>query len=272
MTVRWPVLFAGFGAFFLAFNLAFAALYSLEPGSIANLNPPGYLGYFFFSVETLATVGYGDMHPQTVYGHSIAAVQIFIGMVYLALLTGVVFARFSRPRARFLFAAVGIVRPLDGRITLMFRAANARQNAIVEANARLRLVYDWVSSEGYQLRRILDLALVRNEQPVFVLGWSLMHVIDASSPLAGQTTESLEAVRAVFSLTLSGTDQTTGQVLVSRHEYRSHEIRWNHTFVDVLTTGEGGTAIYDYRRFHETEKLGPHDPDEGAADAARPDA
>jgi inward rectifier potassium channel len=200
-------------------------------------------------------VGYGDMHPQTVYGHTIAAIQIFIGMVYLALLTGVVFARFSRPRARFLFANVGVVRPIDGRITLMLRAANARQNAIVEASARLRLVHDWTSSEGYPLRRIVDLPLVRDEQPLFLLGWNLMHVIDATSPLAGHTSESLAAIRATLSLTLSGTDQTTGQVLVSRHEYGSEAIRWNHSFVDVLSTEDDGTTRYDYTRFHESERL-----------------
>ncbi len=255
MTARWPVLFLGFGLCFVAFNLMFAWLYYLSPGAIANINPPGYLGDFFFSVETLATVGYGDMHPQTVYGHTIAALQIFIGMLYLALLTGVVFARFSRPTARFLFASVAVVRPLDGALTLMLRAANARQNVIVEATARLRMVYDWKSAEGYELRRIVDLKLVRDEQPLFVLGWSLMHVIDGTSPLASATPESLQAANATFSLTLSGTDQTTGQVLMSRAEYRSDAIRWNHSFRDVLSRGADGIPLYDYAHFHDTDEV-----------------
>ena len=255
MTVTWPRLFAGFGGIFVAFNLVFAALYYAEPGSIANINPPGYLGYFFFSVETLATVGYGDMHPQSLYGHVVTSFQIFLGMLYLALLTGVVFSRFSRPTARFLFANVGVVRPLDGQPTLMLRAANARQNVIVEASARLRLLYDTVSLEGHRLRRIVDLKLVREEHPMFVLGWSLMHVIDAASPLASMSPESLAASNAVFSLTLSGTDETTGQVLMSRAEYRSDAIRWNHAFRDVLTKRDGGTLLFDYRYFHEVEPL-----------------
>lgn len=259
MTARWSVLFAGFGLCFVAFNLLFALLYFLAPDSVANLNPPGYLGDFFFSVETLATVGYGDMHPQTTYGHTVAAVQIFIGMLYLALLTGVVFARFSRPTARFLFAAVAVVRPLEGKPTLMFRAANARQNLIVEANARLRMIYNWQSSEGYRLRRIADLALVRDEHPLFVLGWNLMHVIDESSPLADATPASLAAMDAVFSLTLSGTDQTTGQMLRSRAEYRSDAIRWNHSFRDVLSTS-GGMSVYDYSHFHDTDEMSLPDP------------
>ena len=259
MTVTWLQLFAGFAGLFIAFNLIFALLYYAVPGSIANLNPPGYAGAFFFSVETLATVGYGDMHPQTLYGHSVAAAQIFIGMLNLAVQTGIVFARFSRPTARFLFARVAVVRPLDGRTVLMLRAANERQNVIVEASARLRMIQDSVSSEGYRLRRIIDLPLVRDQQPLFVLGWNLMHVIDEASPLAGATADSLASVSTVFSLTMSGTDETTGQVLVGRMEYPSDAIRWRHSFVDVLRTDEDGVSIYDYTRFHDAESMPPAD-------------
>lgn len=253
MTVTWPALFGGIGALFVAFNLAFACLYDLVPGAVANLNPPGYLGAFFFSVETLATVGYGDMHPQTLYGHSVAAVEIFVGMVSVALVTGVMFARFSRPTARFLFANVAVIRPLDGKRVLMFRAANARQNIIMEASAQLRLIRDTITLEGYRLRRIEDLKLVRSEHPVFILGWNLMHVIDEHSPLFGQTAESLAQAAGVFNITLSGTDETTGHVLMARHAYRSTAIRWDHSFLDIISTGEDGIDRFDYRKFHEVE-------------------
>src|SRR5450631_3641567 len=128
MTVSWPALFGSFAVFFLLFNLAFATLYSLQPAGIANLHPPGYWGAFFFSVETLATVGYGDMHPQTLYAHLIATLEIFVGMSGIALATGLIFARFSRPHAKIVFSRYAIIRPLDGRMTLMVRSANARQN------------------------------------------------------------------------------------------------------------------------------------------------
>jgi len=193
MTVSWPRLFATFALASLLFNLAFALLYRLQPGCLANLNPQGFWGAFFFSVETLATVGYGDMHPQTLYGHAVASVEIFFGLMSIALVTGVMFARFSRPTARFLFAEVVVVRPMDGRRMLMFRAANARQNIVMEASARLRLIRDSVTQEGYQFRRIEDLPLLRSEHPLFVLGWNLMHVIDESSPLAGESAESLRS-------------------------------------------------------------------------------
>jgi inward rectifier potassium channel len=255
MTVGWPTFFASWAGLFLAFNVAFSALYHLAPGCVANLNPPGYLGAFYFSIETLATVGYGDMHPATAYGHAVAAVEIFFGMANIALVTGVMFARFSRPRARFMFARHGVVRPVDGRRVLMFRAANARQNIIMEASARLRLIRNAVTTEGYRIRRVEDLPLVRQEHPLFVLGWNLMHVIDEASPLARETPESLAAAGAVFNLTLSGTDETTGQVLMTRHAYQAGDIHWNHSFRDILTTGEDGVDHFDYGRFHDIERV-----------------
>jgi len=253
MTVSWPRLFLTFGTFFFSFNLLFAAGYALVPGCVANLNPDGFWGCFFFSLETLATVGYGDMHPQTVYGHIVASLEIFVGMMSMALMTGAMFARFSRPQARFLFARNAVVRPVDGRRTLMFRAANARQNIIMEASAQLRLVRDAVTTEGYRIRRITDLPLVRNQHPIFLLGWNVMHVIDAESPLATETPESLARARATLLLTLSGTDETTGQVLMARHEYPSNTIRWNHTFRDVLHTGDDGVEHFDYDKFHQVD-------------------
>jgi inward rectifier potassium channel len=255
MTVGWPQLFAIIAAFFLAFDVLFGCLYYLVPGCIANLNPPGFAGAFFFSVETLGTVGYGEMHPQTLYGHIVSMIEIFVGLMTLALITGLMFARFSRPRARFMFAANAVVRPIDGRKTLMFRAANARQNVIQEASAYLRMLRDDVTEEGFRIRRITDLSLVRAQHPVFMLGWNLMHVIDEASPLKDESADSLNAAAAVFILSLSGTDVTTGQVLMARHEYPCAAIRWNQTFCDILQVDADGTVRLDYRKFDEIEPL-----------------
>jgi len=255
MTVSWPTLFASYAGFFALFNLIFAALYQAQPADIANLNPGGYWGRFFFSVETLATVGYGDMHPQTVYAHVIASIEIFTGMMSLALITGMMFARFSRPTARILFARHAVIRQFDGRLTLMLRAANARQNVIMEATAQLRLIRDEQTAEGYRIRRIYDLPLRRREQPLFLYGWSLMHVIDEASPLSGANLESLKATKAFLLLTIGGIDETTGQTLMSRHQYHSTSLRWNHTFTDIFTTGEDGVDRFDYTKFHDVEPL-----------------
>ena len=255
MTVSWPRLFLTFAGFFFSFNVVFALLYLLAPGCVANVNPNGFWGNFFFSVETLATVGYGDMHPQTIYGHVVSGVEIFVGMMSIALMTGAMFARFSRPQARFLFSNVAVVRPMDGKTTLMLRAANARQNIIMEASAQLRVVRDAVTSEGYQIRRIHDLTLVRSQHPVFLLGWNVMHVIDETSPLNGENSTSLARDNAIFLLSLSGTDETTSQMLMARHQYTSEDIRWNHTFRDTLRAGDDGLQHFDYTHFHETDPL-----------------
>ena len=255
MTVSWPRLFATLAAFFLVFDLLFGLLYYLVPGCIANLSPPGFAGDFFFSVETLATVGYGDMHPATFYGHVVAMIEIFVGLMSLALITGLMFARFSRPRARFLFTKNGVVRPIAGKQTLIFRAANERQNVVQDASARLAMLREEVTEEGYRIRRIVDLPLLRSQHPMFALGWTIMHAIDDASPLSLETAESLSNSRAMFVLSLSGTDENTGQTLMARSEYSSADIRWNSTFHDILEEAPDGTIHVDYSKFHDIEPL-----------------
>lgn len=262
LEVNWPTFFALLAGLFFMLNTVFAGLYSLGTASIANQSPPGFVGAFFFSVETLATVGYGDMHPQTLYAHCIATLEIFVGMSGIALATGLVFARFSRPRAKIMFVRNPIVRTLNGKPTLMVRAANARQNVIAEATAKLRLLQDERSPEGYTLYKIRDLTLVRSEHPIFLLGWILMHVIDETSPLFGATAASLAAGDALLLLTIGGSDETAAQTLLARHSWRHDEIRWGHRYVDLMHD-EGNVTHVDYANFHETVPV-----DEPAAGAS----
>ena len=167
--MSWPRLFASYAGFFALFNLAFATAYQLQPRCIANLSPAGYWGRFFFSVETLATVGYGDMHPQTVYAHLIASVEIFFGLMSLALITGMMFARFSRPTARILFARHGVVPPVrrqtDAHASRRQRAAERHHGgdgAVAPDSATSS------PSKAHRIRRIYDLPLRRSEQPMFL--------------------------------------------------------------------------------------------------------
>ena len=255
MTVSWPRLFATFAAFFLVFDTLFGFFYYLVPGCIANLNPPGFAGAFFFSVETLATVGYGDMHPQTIYGHSVAMIEIFVGLMSLALITGLMFARFSRPRARFIFTKNLVIRPINGCTTLLIRAANLRQNVVQDASARLYMLRDEVTQEGYRIRRVIDLPLIRSQHPMFVLGWTLMHAIDASSPLISETAETLEKSASAFVLSVTGTDESTGQTLTARAQYSYHDIRWDATFRDIIEEAPDGTMHLDYTKFDEVQAL-----------------
>lgn len=254
LEVNWPTFFALLATLFLTLNAVFAGLYSLGDAAIANQSPPGFAGAFFFSVETLATVGYGDMHPQTTYAHIIATLEIFIGMSGIAMATGLVFARFSRPRAKIMFARNAVVRPLNGKMTLMVRAANARQNVIAEATARLRLMQDERSPEGYLIYKIRDLKLERSEHPIFLLGWVMMHVIDEASPLYNATAESLAAGDALLLLTIEGADETAAQTVQARYSWRHDEIRWNHRYVDLIRD-EGGVTSVDYDNFHRIEPI-----------------
>lgn len=252
--VRWPVFFVALAVLFLLLNTTFAALYMFGNAPIANQFPKGFGGAFFFSVETLATVGYGDMHPQTVYAHWVATLEIFVGMSSIALATGLIFARFSRPHAKIMFARYAVVRPIDGRMTLMVRAANARQNVIAEARARLRILRQETSVEGFSLYKLYDLALVRDQHPVFKLGWMLMHVIDESSPLFGENAETLKGSDMSLLLTLEGIDESTSQTMQARHMWTCEQIFWQHRFVDIMSERDGMSHI-DYSHFDEIAPL-----------------
>jgi inward rectifier potassium channel len=251
VTASWPAFFGALALFFLLLNAVFAALYMCGHASIANLSPPGFGGAFFFSVETLATVGYGDMHPQTVYAHEIAALEIFTGMSSIALATGLIFVRFSRPRARIIFARYAVVHTFDGRPTLIVRAANGRQNVIVEARAKLRVMREETTPEGYMLRRIHDLKLVRDQHPIFLFGWNLMHVIDEESPLYGESAQSLAACNAALMVMIEGSDESTTQMMQSRYTWLADKIRWQHRFVDLLYDDEEGVTHLDYTKFDQ---------------------
>ena len=250
MTVYWPVFFGSAAAIFLALNAVFGFFYSLGHEPIANAAENGPLGYFYFSIETLATVGYGDMHPQTNYGHLVATVEIFTGMSFLAVMTGLIFARFSRPRARFVFANHPVITRHEGRLTLMIRIANARHNTISRASARLWIIRAEVTNEGDQLRRFYELQLDRVEHPMFVLSWMLFHVIDKGSPLHGLTESDLAERDALLVLNVSGIDDNSAQQLSARQVYSWRDIRWQHRYQDITSVSPQGRLLLDYTKFH----------------------
>jgi inward rectifier potassium channel len=251
MTVSWPGFFASAAAIFLVLNGGFAVVYYLGDHPIANAVPGRFLDLLYFSIETLATVGYGDMHPQTDYGHLVATIEIFTGMSFLAVMTGLVFARFSRPRARFIFAQYPIVAQHEGEQTLMIRVANARHNTISGATARLWLIRGEQSAEGQYFRRYYQLELRRNENPVFALSWTIFHVIDASSPLHGASPEDLAQADALLVLTISGFDDNSAQQLNARRTYPHDQIRWQHRYVDISSNADDGRLVLDYGKFHD---------------------
>jgi len=193
LTLSWPQFFALVVLFYFPINCLFAAAYVASPGSITNACAGSFTDAFFFSIATLATVGYGYMNPRSFYGHSVAAIEILVGIMSFAVVTGLVFARFSRPKARVLFSRHAVIDSLNGQPTLMLRAANQRQNQILEATATLALVRDEKTLEGQSFRRFYELALVRGRSPAFALTWTIMHTIDAKSPLHDLAEEALHA-------------------------------------------------------------------------------
>ncbi len=252
MTVYWPVFFGTAAAIFIALNAVFAFLYWLGNDPIANVVGNRPLGLFYFSIETLATVGYGDMHPQTNYAHLVATVEIFTGMSFLAVMTGLIFARFSRPRARFLFAEHPVVTIHQGQPTLMIRVANARNNTISQATARLWLFRLETTAEGQAFRRYHELLLDRHEHPMFMLSWSLFHTIDETSPIYRMSAEDLAAVDGSFAVNISGIDDVSEQHLHARRVYSHRDIRWKHRYRDITGTSKQGRLLIDYTIFHET--------------------
>ena len=251
MTVYWPVFFGSAAVLFVTLNAVFGFLYWLGHEPIANAEGNGPLAYFYFSIETLATVGYGDMHPQTDYGHLIATVEIFTGMSFLAVMTGLIFARFSRPRARFVFASTAVISRHEGRQALMIRTANARHNTISRASARLWLIRAERSNEGDQLRRFYELKLDRSEHPMFVLSWMLFHIIDRDSPLHGATAADLEEGDALLVLNVGGLDDSSAQQLYAREVYSWRDIRWRHRYKDITSVSPQGRFLLDYTKFND---------------------
>src|ERR1700726_3148924 len=185
MTASWPAFIGGAALIFIAFNAVFAVFSGIGAQPISSVPSGAYIDYLYFSIETLSTAGYGDMHPQTHYGHFIAAVELFTGIFSMSLMTGLIFARFSRPNARLLFAEHPVISDHEGQPTLMIRFANERHNVIGNATARLWLLRDEVSLEGRPYRRFYELPLVRNEHPALALSWTLYHVLNKESPLYG---------------------------------------------------------------------------------------
>ncbi len=254
MTAGWPAFLGALATAFIVINACFAILYHLQPNAIAN-SAGDLENLFYFSVETLTTVGYGELFPQTRYAHIVVSAETFTGLFFSASMLGLIFARLSRPRARLLFAKHLTIGPYEGRRTLHARVANARLNIISSANARLWMLISGKTAENTNFRRFEELKLIRSENPTFVLSWTILHTIDEASPLYGLTADDLTVADAFFVLTVTGQDETSAQTVQARETYQSNELSWNHRYADVLSVLDDGTTVLDYDRFHVIEPI-----------------
>jgi inward rectifier potassium channel len=255
LTMPWWVFLLALSAVYLGANVLFALLYLGQRGAVANARPGEFWDALFFSVQTMATIGYGQMAPATFYANLVVTFETVFGLMLLAVATGLVFARFSRPTARVVFSRVAVVAPYDGVPTLSLRLANERRNQILEARVGVTLVRDERSKEGTAMRRFYDLPLARARSPIFSMTFTVMHQIDRASPLCGATPESLAECGCEIVVTVTGLDETMSQTVHARTSYLAHEILFGHRFADVIGWTEDGRRAIDYRRFHDTVPL-----------------
>ena len=253
LTLSWPEFFVVVILADLAINAVFALLYFAVPGSIANLPPNSLLDALFFSVETLATVGYGVMAPATRYGHAVVTVEIFIGMMFTATMTGLVFVRFSKPKAKIIFADHPIVTQHGGHQVLMVRVGNGRVNALSDAVARITVLLLELAPDGQHFRRAHDLKLTRSELPFFPLTWTVMHEIDASSPLRGLTAEAGLSENLRLMLSITARDPSLGAHVYAAQGYRGTDIAFGMRYADAVTWDGKDTSVADMRKISAIE-------------------
>ena len=254
--LRWPQFAAFVAILYVALNLLFAALYSLQQKSIAgSTGGHWFFDCFFFSVQTLATVGYGHMYPQTLYGHIVATVEIMSGIFLLAVMTGLIFVRFSRPIARVMFSNSMVIASLNGKPTLMVRIGNENQHSMVEAKFRIMFSRDEPLLEGGDFRHFYVLKLHFDRLTVFPAALTLRHTIDETSPLFGATPESLESSRVLFIISVVGIDPVIAAAVQTQKDYTWRDIRFGERFVEIYTELGEGRLTVDYGRLHDTEPV-----------------
>ncbi|SRR5665213_2837112 len=255
LTLRapWSVFLLGLLALFIILNLIFALLFMADPNGLSHAAPGDFWARFIFSVQTLGSVAYTDMVPKSRYADVVVMVEAFVGILYIGVVTAVMFARFSRPSARIVFSRVAIVAPFDGVPTLQFRAANQRGNQVLDASVRVTVARQSKSLEGIVMRRFEELTLMRARSSLFALSWTIMHRIDDASPLYGASSSMLYDDEMELIVLLSGTDETLADVIYARHAYGPDDIVWGHRFVDVLSISPQGKRVVDLTKFHDTE-------------------
>ncbi len=255
LTISWTgfVLIVSVG--YILINVLFALLFLAGGDCLAGARPGSFPDAFFFSVQTLASIGYGVISPKTLYANAVVTLEAISSLLVIAVVTGLSFARFSKPNAKVIFSRFAVVMPHNKVPTLIFRAANKRRNQIVEARITVDLSIDEMSEEGEINRRFYELALLRQRTSSFNLAWTIRHVIDQSSPLYGLTPEMLKLGHAAIIVSLVGMDETVAYTINARQHYSAQDILWNHRFVDMLTIEPNGDRYLNYQHFHSVEVI-----------------
>src|ERR1700733_278728 len=250
MRESWIALLAAVVLIFTLINALFAIVYMLV-GGIDNARPGSFSDAFFFSVQTMATIGYGQLVPASFGANVLVSIEAFIGLLALAIMTGLIFAKFSRPTARVRFSKCAIVSNRDGIPSLQFRMANMRANRIVDASARVVFARQEKTLEGEEMRRFYDLKLQRDRNSLFIYSWTAIHPITEDSPMSGLSVEAMEAASVEVIVSVTGLDETFAQTIHARYSYRPRDILWGRRFVDILERAPNGMLSIDYAHFDD---------------------
>ncbi len=251
LTMRWSASIGFIVLAFFAVNLAFAAVY-FAVGGVDGARAGSFWDVLLFSVQTLGTIGYGVMVPKSDAANAVMIVESITSIVFAALATGLLFAKFSRPTARVAFTSVAVITQHEGQRTLIFRLGNRRSNIIVDATLRVTASLTRVTKEGENFYKMVDLQLVRDRMSELGRGWIVMHVIDETSPLHGMDAAALAKAEVEIGVSLLGYDSITMQTIHSSRVYTDKQIKIGHRFRDTLSTLPNGDYMLDLRQFDAT--------------------
>jgi inward rectifier potassium channel len=253
LTSSWPFLLLQIAAAFLLLNVLFGAGYYLD-GGVANARKGVFADVFFFSIETMATIGYGRMTPVTLVSHILMSFEALTGLIGFALVTGLMFAKFSRPSARVRFSRYAVISKRDGVPSLMFRIANVRASQIVEAQVHVLMARAEVTAEGEDVWRFHELELSRYRNGTFRHSWTVVHPVRPGSPLYGSSPQTLASAFAEIVVSMTGIDGAFMQTVYARHTYAARDIIWGARLSDVLIRQPQGGFVFDYGRFDAVDQ------------------
>jgi inward rectifier potassium channel len=255
LRISWPTFLLGLWCGYLLLNLLFSLLYIWEGWHVSGVEEGDFWAVYWFSVQTLSTIGYGGLSPTSWWSNLIATVESFAGLVMVAMGTGVMFARFARPTARIGFSETMVIHHRNGVPCLMFRMANERSSHIVEAQLQVSVLQEEHTQEGSHLRRFRPLELERERTPLFTLTWTVIHPLTPDSPLHGLSPENQAERLAAIVVTCTGIDDLFAQTVHARHLYTADQIRFNHQFEDILETDEQGHTTIHHAKLSQTQPL-----------------
>lgn len=258
LRIGWLQLLLLCASAYLVIHGVFACLYLLFGPCIQGARPGSWIDAYFFSVQTLSTIGYGGMTPKGIAGNLLVTVESMIGVLGIALATGLVFSKFARPTARVTFSRTCVIHNRNGVPCLFFRLSNERGTNIVEASLRVTILKNDITAEGQKMRRLFDANILRSFTPVFVMSWLVIHPIDEDSPLYQLSKEEILDDDTRIIITLTGIDGIFSQTVHAHHAYWAEDIMWDMTFVDMLEMLPDKrlkinyAAIHDLIPFHST--------------------